>query len=108
MSLYPMIDEAVRAGCVLYKRREISLDDIKQLIWKSAQDIVSLEDRTLRAKLMNAESELDLIQFTVNSHLVFDESLAVIARVEQGLGDLTDRPEDAQFYRASPENRNDQ
>lgn len=83
MSIYHDAVEILRDSCEKYKNHEISLNEIKQIIWKSAQIITAIEERTFRNHLIAAEAELDTIQFTCDEDKVFNATLPIILSIEE-------------------------
>ena len=59
--------------------------DLKNLLHDSAQKIISVEDRRVRDLLIQAENELDSIQFTKQEDDIFPSCVGVIARVEKAV-----------------------
>ena len=79
-----VIEKGLEAGRA-YRRHELSLDDYKARLWRTAQETEAVEDWELRGFLKHAEGDLDRLQFTVDTGLLFERTLEVVARVDARL-----------------------
>ncbi len=59
-----------------YKARNISLEKYQANVFKVENEIVSIEEKSLRALLQNHENQLELIRFTTGNESTIHEELA--------------------------------
>jgi len=76
------LDEAVLTALVSAleqtRTQEMNVEQVQRLLWAAAGQFTSCEDRPLRERLENVESQLELIRFTVDQALVADRARTVI------------------------------
>ena len=65
-----------------FRSLTIDLDELQQILRKTAESLTSRDDRGLRQRLQDAESQVELIRFTVDKERVLDEVLRIVAAVE--------------------------
>jgi len=87
VTLYLETLSRLREAFAQYRRRAIGIDQLQSLIWDSAEQIASPEEKELRRALQNAEAKLDLLRFTLDRDLVFEQSLAVIEELGNDLAE---------------------
>ena len=66
-TLYPDAVNSVLSSVALYRRREMSLDELKTAIWEAARAISSPTESDLHRFLQAAEGMLDVLQSTVDA-----------------------------------------
>ena len=81
-TLYPSHLRSLHQACEQYRRRLITLDELKSHVWKTASLIAAIEERELRLRLQQLEVRLDIIQCTVEDEQIFDKSLEIVDRIE--------------------------
>lgn len=82
MSIYKQDVQDLLTATKQYKDKKISLDEYKSAVWQAACSIVHVEEKQFRSFLQNSEGDLDIIQFTVDSNKIFDETLKVVEQIE--------------------------
>ncbi len=82
MSVYHTYLDNLLKASTQYRNGVLGIEEYRKLIWYTACEVVSLEEKELRQFLQQAEAEIDSICFTVNEKDVFQESLKVVGRIE--------------------------
>ncbi|RME61350.1 hypothetical protein D6779_00240 [Candidatus Parcubacteria bacterium] len=68
-----------------YEAKRVSLDELKATILATAERVTEYHRRTLRKLLLEVEGRLDMIQFTTDSHRVYDTTLPVLDVLKEAL-----------------------
>lgn len=72
-----------------FRERTVTLDELQASLWGTAQALTAREDRWLREQLQDAEGRVELIRFTKEEALIWDEVLNIVESVEIALKDET-------------------
>lgn len=75
----------LRSALCSYRAAQLGMEELKAHIWRVSQVVSSHEERSLRETLQACESEIDSMQFTVDSAEVFARTLSVIGEIERVL-----------------------
>jgi hypothetical protein len=82
-TIYPTVLDEVERACGEYRRRSLTLDELKAALWKAASEVVAHDERSLRAFLQWAEGQLDMVQFTTDDAYLYGRTLEIVERVEE-------------------------
>lgn len=82
-TIYPTVLDEVERTCEEYRRRSLTLNDLKAALWKAASEVVAHDERSLRSFLQWAEGQLDMIQFTTDDAYLYGRTLEIVERVEE-------------------------
>jgi hypothetical protein len=93
--LYPDVLRRLLEATRVYRRREMQLATYKAVLWQAAEDIVAVEERSLREFLQAAEGKLDVIQFTTDEAELFNATLPTLESMEERLS--TSMPSETDF-----------
>ena len=85
MSIYHKTIKRLKNGCESYCLKNITIDQLKNELAKSSQEIVAVDEQNLRSFLLSAEGQLDMLQFTVED--VFSESLLIVEKIQERIKD---------------------
>ena len=72
-----------------FRERTVPIDELQAILWGTAQALTAREDRWLREQLQDAEGRVELIRFTKEEALIWDEVLKIVESVEIALKDET-------------------
>jgi replicative superfamily II helicase len=81
MTIYREVRSNLKSEIDRYRNRLVDLNTLKSAMWRAAMLIVSIEEIELRLFLQRAESELDMIQHTVEDSEQFAKALEVLEKV---------------------------
>lgn len=81
--IYPETIISLKSACNEFKNRKIDIEMLKNIIWKTSQEIVALEERSLRDFLMTSEANIDSLQFTMDSSSLYQSIDCVIDNIIQ-------------------------
>ncbi|WP_146147472.1 hypothetical protein [Prauserella shujinwangii] len=87
MAIYPDVAQDLIKKCRDYRARKLPLGVIKAELWNAAQQTVAVEESELRRALQAAEGRLDILEHTVDSNALFDETKLIVLDVERRLGE---------------------
>lgn len=82
---YPELLEHLRIMLADYRAKRVAISDLQKAVWRTAEAVVSYEDRDLRKFLQSVEGKLDVLQFTIDPPEQFTASLDIIAALEDQL-----------------------
>jgi hypothetical protein len=86
MTIYREVISDLKNEIDRYRNRLVDLNTLKSATWRAAMLIVSTEEIELRLFLQRAESELDMIQHTVEDSEQFAKALEVLEKVGDKIG----------------------
>jgi len=79
--IYPAVIEELKKKCHAFLRKEISVTEIQSHIYEAEQKIVALDEKWLRELLFNAENEIELSLYTLDSDQVFPKVKIIIEEI---------------------------
>lgn len=82
-TIYRMVLDDVERSCKEYRRRALTLDELKADLWKAASQVVAHDERSLRSFLQWAEGQLDIIQFTTDDAHIYDRTVEIVDQVDE-------------------------
>lgn len=65
--IYPDVINNLKKKCDSYLNKKISLDEIQSSIYEAEHQILALEEKWLRALLFDAENQIELNRYTIDS-----------------------------------------
>ncbi|WP_216353095.1 hypothetical protein [Snodgrassella alvi] len=77
--IYPDVINNLKKKCDSYLNKEISLDEIQSSIYETEHQILALEEKWLRELLFDAENQIELNRYTIDSEKL-EQSVELIIK----------------------------
>ena len=77
--IYPDVINNLKRKCDSYLNKKISLDEIQSSIYEAEHQILALEEKWLRELLFDAENQIELNRYTIDSEKL-EQSVELIIK----------------------------